>query len=435
MITTSGLRRLSPSPQPSSILNSRSLIAMNGARQKRSSSIELPHYRPPRYKPAHKASDLRKRDSVSEGSALNPEVRKLEFLQSNPAKRAPIGRESLDRLSREARAALSAYSRVIAGSLESQLLPPLFVLREAVCSCWLEGACVQVEDVLRVEAGLLTPLPHPWYKQDTGKAQHCVQAIQATMERATEQPWGGDFAKDLHRRHFLDISDRPSSSHSFIKNWLIFPTAAHRQGEDFWQRHFSRPEEPDLLMRLAALCAEGDISPPFVRNSGYTLRMLVILSLYRHGLLAHPLFCLSEYLADHPEEYQDSLVIQARDGDGSHWRQFFLRGLRDQARRDQARAERIVELYRRKQYIAMQLPRSRFGQQILDAFFRRPIFSHKMLKEDTGLHWQSLDRFYRYCFIKSIIAPMHPPSDARPRKPKSPVYRVNGLMEAAFGDG
>ena len=406
---------------------------MTKTRPKKPLLLELPHFKPPKYQAARKAFTQMKQESISEESAFD-EIG-LRGSPSSPAEYKPVKRESLARLSREARSALSAYSEVIAGSLESHLLPPLFVLREAVYSCRVEGACVEIEDVLRAEARLPAPRAHPWLKQDIGKAQHCAKAIQAVIQRSGEQPLSGDFVRDMHRRHFLDLDDGPSSGHIFAVNWRCFPAAAPHDGGDLWQRHLHRPQEHDVLLQLAALYAEGEISPPFVRNSGYTLRMLVPLSLYNQGLLSHPLFCLSEYFAEHREEYEHTLVIQARDGDGSHWCRFFLRGLRDQARRDQARAERIVELYKRKQYVALQLPRSKFGQRILDAFFCRPIFSHKMLSEDTGIHWQSLDRFYRYCFIKSIITPLHPPNQAKPRKAKSPVYRVNGLMEAAFGDG
>ena len=405
---------------------------MARTRPKKSLLLELPHFQPPKHPSAYPGAREGYTSSES-ASAFAAEAQKR--FRPSPAKCKPIKRESLDRLSQEARAALVAYSELIAGSLQAQLLPPLFILREAVYSCRLEGACVEVEDVLRAEARLPEPRAHPWLKQDISKARQCVKAIQAAMQKATEKALSADLAEDLHRCHFLDLADSPSNSHGFVRSWRGFPAAATHRSGDFWQRHLHQQQEPDVLRQLAAFYAEGDISPPFVRNSGYTLRMLLPLSLHRYGFLAYPLFCLSEYFASHSEEYEDSLVILARDGDSSHWCQFFLRSLRDQARRDQARAEGITELYKRKQQIALQLPRSRFSQKILDAFFRRPIFSHKMLKEDTGIHWQSLDRFYRYCFIKDIITPLHPSPLAKPRRAKSPVYRVNGLMEAAFGDG
>ena len=410
---------------------------MTGAHPKKPLPLELPHFLPPKYQTACKGSASIDRDSISERhlsseapSAFADAAQKR--FRPFPARCKPIERERLNRLSEEARSALSAYSKLIAGSLPTQLLPPLFVLREAVYSCRIEGACVEVEDVLRAEAKLPVPRAHPWLKQDIGRAQRCVKAIRAVMQETDKQPLSGDFAKDLHRRHFLDLSDSSSNSHGFVRSWRGFSAVA---SGDFWGRHLHRPKEPDALMQLASLYAEGDISPPFTRNSGYAMRMLVPLSLHSQGLLAYPLFCLSEYFANQREEYEDSLITQTRGGDGSHWCQFFLRGLRDQARQDQARAERIIELYKRKQHLALQLPRSRFNQRILDAFFCRPIFSHKMLKEDTGIHWQSLDRFYRYCFIKSIITPLHPPPLAESKRAKSPVYLVNGLMEAAFGDG
>ena len=413
---------------------------MTGALPKKPLPLELPHLPPPKYQRARKGSASTDQDSIAERhvpgeSTLAFDAGARKRFRPLPAKGKPIERASLDRLSKEARSALSAYSKLIAGSLQTQLLPPLFVLREAVYSCRLEGACVEIEDVLKAEAKLPAPRAHPWLKQGISKAQHCAKAIQAVMQQAAERPLNGDFAKDLYRRHFLDFADNCSNSLDFVDSWRRFSAAAPHPSGGWGEQHRHRQKESDALMRLAALYAESDISPPFLRHSGYVMRVLVPLSLHSHGLLAYPLFCLSEYFANHREEYEDSLITLARDGDGSHWCQFFLRGLRDQALRDQKRAERITELYKKKQRIALQLPRSRFNQKILDAFFCRPIFSHKMLKGDTGLHWQSLDRFYRYCFIKNIITPLHPPPLAESRRAKSPVYLVNGLMEAAFGEG
>jgi Fic family protein len=99
-----------------------------------------------------------------------------------------------------------------------------------------------------------------------------------------------------------------------------------------------------LLIQLAVAHYQFETIHPFLDGNGRIGRLLIPVMLAFRGTLPQPLLYLSAYFEQYRTKYYDHLLATSQNGDLTPWIEFFLRGVRQQARDAEERTVRLVEL-------------------------------------------------------------------------------------------
>lgn len=98
------------------------------------------------------------------------------------------------------------------------------------------------------------------------------------------------------------------------------------------------------LFRIGLAHYQFETIHPFLDGNGRLGRLLISLSLQRHGLLPEPYLYLSSYFNARRREYMDLLLDVSQRGEWEAWLRFFLRGVQSQADEAHQRADLLVDL-------------------------------------------------------------------------------------------
>ena len=128
------------------------------------------------------------------------------------------------------------------------------------------------------------------------------------------------------------------------------------------------------LVRAAVFHYQFEAIHPFLDGNGRLGRMLIPLYCYREGLIAKPNLYLSGFFEKYRREYSDCLHKVDTDNDWRAWLEFFLRGVRYQARQHILRMDQIEYFYDQQSSVVTKL-NSRHAQDIFNLLFQRPILS------------------------------------------------------------
>ena len=128
------------------------------------------------------------------------------------------------------------------------------------------------------------------------------------------------------------------------------------------------------LVKAAVFHYQFEAIHPFLDGNGRLGRILIPLYLYREGLIAKPNLYLSGFFEKYRREYSDCLHRVDTDNDWREWLEFFLRGVRYQARQHILRMDQIEHFYDQQSQVVTKL-NSKHAQSIFNLLFQRPILS------------------------------------------------------------
>ena len=138
------------------------------------------------------------------------------------------------------------------------------------------------------------------------------------------------------------------------------------------------------LIKAAVFHYQFEAIHPFLDGNGRLGRILIPLYLYRESLIAKPNLYLSGFFEKYRREYSDCLHRVDTDNDWKEWLEFFLRGVRYQARRHILRMDQIEHFYD-QQYPVVTKLNSRHAQDVFNLLFQRPILSVGTVVTMTGI--------------------------------------------------
>ncbi|KAA3638142.1 MAG: Fic family protein [Armatimonadetes bacterium] len=135
-----------------------------------------------------------------------------------------------------------------------------------------------------------------------------------------------------------------------------------------------RREPGDLpgLVTAAMLHAQFEMIHPFADGNGRMGRLLILLDLLDRDLLEHPTLFLSEYFAEHRDEYFARLDGVSRERRWEEWIGFFLDGVHDASVSAIAVADAILDLHARLEDEVTAVSQGASGRELLDHLFRHP---------------------------------------------------------------
>lgn len=225
---------------------------------------------------------------------------------------------------------------------------------EAVLSSRIEGTKTDVSQLLRFEAG---QVPGGEDADDAQEVGNYVLAMEHGLRRAAEGfPVSVRLLREMHglllsgvcgqHRRPGDLRESPVwIGGSTLENAAFVPPPPDVMGEALadLERFLHETNMPSMV-QLALAHYQFEAIHPFLDGNGRIGRLLIPAMLVLRGALSQPLLYLSAYFEQYRTQYYDHLLATSQQGDLTPWIDFFLRGLRQQARDAEERTVRLVEL-------------------------------------------------------------------------------------------
>ena len=228
---------------------------------------------------------------------------------------------------------------------------------EAVLSSRIEGTKTDVSQLLRYEAGQKPP---PDEADDAREVQNYVVAMEHGLQRVRGGfPVSIRLLREMHELLLSGVRGehrRPGELRSSpvwiggntLTDAVFVPPPPQEMGVALTDlERFLHQHDLPLLVQLAFAHYQFEVIHPFLDGNGRIGRLLIPLMLVLRGALPDPLLYLSAYFEQHRSEYYDHLLLTSQRGDLLPWLEFFLHGVRRQARDSEERTVRLVELQHR----------------------------------------------------------------------------------------
>jgi len=233
-------------------------------------------------------------------------------------------------------------------------LGALFLRREAVLSCRIEGIQTTLSELLAAEAQV-AGAPRP---EGLRQVANYAVALEYGLARLGELPLSLRLVRGLHGRLMKNERGSDSQAGEFrrVQNWIgppgcsieeatFVPPAPNelpallREWESFLHERIFPP-----LVQIALTHHQFETIHPFLDGNGRVGRLLITLFLVEREILSSPLLYLSAFFEATRPEYYRRLQAVRNEGDWGGWLLYFLRGVALQAEDAVQRAERINEL-------------------------------------------------------------------------------------------
>lgn len=254
---------------------------------------------------------------------------------------------------------------------------------EAVLSSRIEGTKTDVSQLLRYEAGQVGDTVDA---VDAEEVSNYVSAMQHGLTRLGEGfPLSVRLLREMHAVLLSGVRGQhrlPGELRS-TPNWIggtmlddaVFvppPPDAMSAALTDWERFLHERELP-LLVQLALAHYQFEVIHPFLDGNGRVGRLLVPLMLVHREVLSQPLLYLSVFFEHHRSEYYDHLLFTSQRGDLVPWVEFFLEGVRRQARDAEERTVRLVDLQHRMRSELLDEGRPNSVVRLAEQLFASPI--------------------------------------------------------------
>ena len=266
---------------------------------------------------------------------------------------------------------------------------------EAVLSSRIEGTKTDVSQLLRFEAGQLAP---PDETDDAREVSNYVAAMEHGLARVHGGfPMSIRLLREMHEVLLTGVRGehrRPGELRS-SPVWIggstlddaVFvpppPDVMNEALSDF--ESFLHERDLPLLVQLAIAHYQFEVVHPFLDGNGRIGRLLIPLMLVLRDALPQPLLYLSAYFEQHRSEYYDHLLITSQTGDLMPWLNFFLRGVRRQARDSEERTVRLVELQHQMRNELLESGRPNSVVRLAEQLFSIPVVTAASVETLIGV--------------------------------------------------
>jgi Fic family protein len=305
----------------------------------------------------------------------------------------------------EAERALSRMVGLIDSFPFPRILDQSFIRSEAVISSRIEGTHASLIDLYAYEARQL-----PFFESidDVREVHNYVCAMQYGMERLQSLPLSLRFIRELHAKLMENVRGGKLTPGEFrqTQNWIgpvgsTLTSAAYvpppveemHQCLGDLEKFIHAPSEIPLLIRIGLIHYQFEAIHPFLDGNGRVGRLLIVLLLYKWGLMSKPMLNLSAYIEKHRNEYYDLLLAVSQKSNWEDWLCFFLRGVKEQAEYGVSHIQQLQTLRLQYQSIAEHDRNSDRMSLVLDFLFTRPIFSINQLSKSLEIPFKTANDY------------------------------------------
>ncbi|GIV33826.1 MAG: Fic family protein [Chitinophagales bacterium] len=304
------------------------------------------------------------------------------------------------------------------------LLSPLRT-REAVLSSKIEGTQATLEEVMEFDANALRSENR---KDDIDEVINYRIALMEGRKRMEGRPLSLNVIRQLHEILLDGVRGAGKDRGNFrkIQNWIGPPGSTLEQarfvppsvpnmmeGLYNWEKYLHE-EEKDVMVQLAIVHAQFEILHPFLDGNGRIGRILIPLFLYHKGIIHQPVFYMSQYLESNRQAYYDALKSITDTGHWTHWIQFFLQGIVQQAEKNITQTRQVIELYDNMKGVMAEKTHSQWAIHCLDYIFSQPIFNTSDFNRKAQVPKTSSARLLKAMEASEIIECIHRGAGRRP---------------------
>ncbi len=193
-------------------------------------------------------------------------------------------------------------------------------------------------------------------------------------------------------------------------------------------KYIHEQPERDELVRIAVIHYQFEAIHPFLDGNGRVGRLLITLLLQEKELLRQPYLYLSEYFEANRQEYYQGLKNVSDQAKWEEWVSFFLRGITEQALAGTILVKTVTKLHTnlQKNFVSIS---GEYGLQLLDALFRRPIFTVAILRKQMGM----TNIQTAYTLVEKLLA-TGVLKDITPEKQRGKRYEFSELIRLVRGE-
>ena len=218
-----------------------------------------------------------------------------------------------------------------------------FAIKEATTSSAIEGSRSTVSDIFRTEKEDEKDAERAMDNREVinyidalmfgiqammGKKMLTNELILSTHKILMEGVRGKDKQPGSYRNGQVWIGGRRAT----LEDAEFVPPAAHSVPYLMDELlNYMNGDDDDPVQRIAVSHYQFETIHPFRDGNGRMGRLIIMLLLYKEGIMDNPFLYLSEYFNKYRNEYIDDLTEVRTNGSMNKWIQFFLDALESQA--------------------------------------------------------------------------------------------------------
>ncbi|MBT3278227.1 MAG: Fic family protein, partial [Phycisphaerales bacterium] len=191
----------------------------------------------------------------------------------------------------------------------------------------------------------------------------------------------------------------------------------------------SRAKQSRIYRNKFTLPAEFEALHPFLDGNGRLGRMLIPLFLAKSGLLSSPVFYISAYFEKNRDEYYDRLLRVSSEGDWTGWTEYFLKAVIEQAKENEGKTRKILDLWNKTLHDLSDLTGSKSAVDAVDFLFARPVFSGSSFTANPKIKKPTAQRILKIMRKNKLLYEFRESSGRSPA-----IYGFRNLMNIVEGD-
>lgn len=280
----------------------------------------------------------------------------------------------------------------------------LFVRREVVHSCQIDGAMCSLNDLLAYEAGQITAFDLP---TDVRVVASYAGVLRDGMQSVRERSLTLAFIQASHRASMASIGDeRPFSDAlrhpqrwttetemTATSHYMPLPTTTMATALDELETFIHTDSPLPGLIRLALIHYQWMAIQPLGEASGRIGRFLTTFLLQTWNVLPQPCLCLSAHFNETRRAYDNLLLDVKQNSAWTAWLIYFLDGVRTQAVDSMTRIQQLQHLQAAYQQRFQTTRSAARMSQVVDALFVQPLFTVQQLGEQIGVNYPTAQRY------------------------------------------
>lgn len=304
-----------------------------------------------------------------------------------------------------------------------QLLPNPHLLirpylrREAILSSRIENTIAEMEQLALFEAQGDGEAQSP----DVREVANYVRALEEGLERLSTLPISSRLICELHRLLLSDVrggeTTKTPGEYRRSQNWIGRPGATlaeatyvppppqeMQQALGDWENYLNAETQEPVLVKAAFLHYQFEAIHPFLDGNGRIGRLLVTLFLCSRQCLSQPLLYLSGFFDETRDDYYRLLLAVSQRGQWREWLEYFLRGVRQQAKAALRDTQAVLRIYERCRLHLMQAKRPpQIAGMVLDEVFGNPVFSIARYCSASGTRFQTVGKSVDFWMKQGLL--------------------------------
>ena len=270
---------------------------------------------------------------------------------------------------------------------------------EAVASSTMEGTVASPEELALLQAGLKVE------RHEALEVETYRQALQMGIAMLPDRRISLEMMLALHAKQMSGIERAKSPGRLKIRQNYIVLADYGEDGTNLftpcppsmtvdllseWENYLNlEPKEPKLI-QVALAHYQFEVIHPFSDGNGRMGRLIIILQMIQLGLLDGPWVYPSVYFERTRDRYISHLHRVTAYGEWLQWIEYFLTGLRHQAKAALSLMSTILALEESLEQLVSDGRSAESTRKVLKQFFKTPCVTIQQVTQKTGLSYKTV---------------------------------------------